>query len=197
MSGKMIAGVVSLGILIVLLVSAISISGYVIGVRNDAVELETTFSAQVEANKSTHDKMWKILQQKAGISAQYAEDFKSNFAAIMSNRYGNPDSRAPSMMLWIQEKNPEFSIDLYKDLSRSVEALRTEFDMVQKKMIDIKRVHDNLRLKFPSSLAMFGKNELQLKLVTSGRTEKAFETGQDNDVDLFQKNQNTNSAEKR
>lgn len=189
MTGKMIAIIIAIAIVVVGGISALMIGGYVIGVRNDAVELETAFSAQVYANKSTHDKMWKILQQKAGISAQYAEDFGKNFAAIMSNRYGNPDTRTNSMMLWIQEKNPEFSIDLYKDLSRSVEALRTEFDMVQKKMIDIKRVHDNLRLKFPSSLAMFGKNELQLKLVTSGRTEKAFETGQDNDVDLFQKNQ--------
>ena len=197
MTCKMIAIAIAIAIVAIGGISALMIGGYVIGVRNDAVELETAFSAQVEANKSTHDKMWKILQQKAGISAQYADDFKANFAAIMSNRYGNPDSRSPSMMLWIQEKNPEFSIDLYKDLSRSVEALRTEFDMVQKKMIDIKRVHDNLRLKFPSSLAMFGKNELQLKLVTSGRTEKAFETGQDNDVDLFQKNQNKNPAEKR
>lgn len=194
MTGKMIAVLVAIAIVIIGGISALSIGGYVISVRNDSVELETAFSAQVEANKSTHDKMWKILQQKAGISAQYSEDFGKNFAAIMSNRYGNPDTRTNSMMLWIQEKNPEFSIDLYKDLSRSVEALRTEFDMVQKKMIDIKRVHDNLRLKFPSSLAMFGKNELQLKLVTSGRTEKAFETGQDNDVDLFQKNQ---PAEKR
>jgi hypothetical protein len=106
----------------------------------------------------------------------------------MEGRYGNPANRGQSLMLWIQEKNPEFSIDLYKDLSRSVESLRIEFDISQKKMIDIKRVHDNLRLKFPSSLAMFGHNELQLKLVTSDRTERAFETGKDNDVDLFKKN---------
>ena len=171
-----------------LLVVAGSTAVYTIGVRNEAVELETQFSAQVEANKSTYDKMWKIIQQKAGVSQQYASDFKANFSAIMTGRYGNPDNREKSLMLWIKEKNPEFSIDLYKDLNRSVEALRTEFDLSQKKMIDIKRVHDNLRLKFPSSLAMFGKSELQLKMVTSDRTDKAFETGKDDNVDLFKKN---------
>jgi hypothetical protein len=36
--------------------------------------------------------------------------------------------------------------------------------------------------------AMFGHNELQLKLVTSSRTEKAFDTGKDDDVELFKKN---------
>jgi hypothetical protein len=174
-----------LGIFIMGIITVLGIGGYVVGVRNKAVELETQFSAQISANMSTYDKVWKILQQKAGITSQYADDFKQNFAAIMQGRYGNPDNRANSMMLWIQEKNPDFSIDLYKDLTQSVEALRTEFDQSQKKMIDIKREHDNLRLKFPSSLAMFGKNELVLKLVTSGRTEKAFESGQDNDVELF------------
>lgn len=197
MTGKMIAIIIAIAIVAVCGISALMVGGYVIGVRNDAVELETAFSAQVSANKANYDAMWKIIQQKAGVTTQYSNDFKENFAAIMENRYGNPDSRTNSMMLWIQEKNPEFNMDLYKDLNRYIEAGRKEFEMNQRKMIDIKRVHDNLRLKFPSSLAMFGKNELQLKLVTSGRTEKAFETGQDNDVDLFQKNQNTNSAEKR
>jgi hypothetical protein len=188
MSTKVIIIAIAIGFLSLLGIGGGSILFYGVGIRNQAVELETQFSAQIEANKSTYDKMWKIIQQKAGISQQYASDFKSNFAAIMEGRYGNPANRGQSLMLWIQEKNPEFSIELYKDLSRSVESLRIEFDISQKKMIDIKRVHDNLRLKFPSSLAMFGHNELQLKLVTSDRTERAFETGKDNDVDLFKKN---------
>lgn len=187
MSGKMIGLVIGLGLLGLILIAGISVSVYVVGVRNEATELETQFSAQVDANKSTYDKMWKIISQNAGIASEYSSSFKENFSAIMEGRYGNPDKRSNSLMLWIQEKNPEFSTKLYENLSRSVEALRIEFDQSQKKMIDIKRVHQNLLLKFPSSLAMFGKKELELKMVTSDKTEKAFETGKDNDVELFKK----------
>lgn len=106
-----------LAMLIMGIVSVLGIGGYVVGIRNKSVELETQFAAQISANMSTYDKVWKIIQQKAGITSQYANDFKENFAAIMQGRYGNPDNRANSLMLWIQEKNPEFSIELYKDLS--------------------------------------------------------------------------------
>ena len=185
---KVTAGIIAIIIAALLALMVVCVGGYVISVRNKAASLEVQFKAQVSANQSTYDKMWKSVIEKAGVTKQYANDFKENYAAIMENRYGNPDNRSNSMMLWIQEKNPDFSTKLYEDLSHSMEALRIEFDMSQKKMIDIKRVHDNLRLKFPSSLVMFGHNELQLKLVTSSRTEKAFDTGKDDDVELFKKN---------
>lgn len=88
MSTKVIIIAIAIGFLSLLGIGGGSILFYGVGVRNQAVELETQFSAQVEANKSTYDKMWKIIQQKAGISQQYASDFKSNFAAIMEGRYG-------------------------------------------------------------------------------------------------------------
>lgn len=172
---------------IFLLGGVLLVSGalYVVSVRNHSIELETQFDAQIKANMSTHDKMWKIISGKAQVSQQYAKDFRENFEAIMTGRYGNSDNRGNSLMIWIKEKNPEFSVDLYKDLNRSIESLRIEFDLAQKKMIDIKRVHDNLRLRMPTSLAMFGKQELQLKLVTSGRTQEAFETGLEENNQIF------------
>jgi len=184
---KKIALIITLCLVLVGGVFAVSVFGYVISIRNQATELETQFDAQIQANMSTHDKMWKIITGKAQVSQQYAKDFRDNFEAIMTGRYGNPDNRGSSLMLWITEKNPEFSVDLYKDLNRSIEALRTEFDMVQKKMIDIKRVHDNLRLKVPSSFAMFGKEELKLKMVTSTRTQEAFDSGIEDNMNLFSK----------
>lgn len=169
------------------LVGVIGTASYVYGIREKAIDIETNFEAQVSVNKSMHDKMWKIISQKAQIKDSYAEDFGKNFSAIMEGRYGNPDNRSNSMMLWIQEKNPDFSIDLYKDLSQAVEAQRTEFHGVQARMIDLKREHDRLLKGTISQFAMFGKTELKLQLVTSGRTENAFNTGKDDDVELSKK----------
>lgn len=182
---KVTAGIIAIIIAALLALMVVCVGGYVISVRNKAASLEVQFKAQVSANQSTYDKMWKSVIEKAGVTKQYANDFKENYAAIMENRYGNPDNRSNSMMLWIQEKNPDFDASLYKDISRTIEAGRVEFDISQKKMIDIKMQHDQLLTQFPSSLAMFGKTELVLKLVTSDRTEKAFESGRDSAINPF------------
>lgn len=188
-------GIIALIVVGVLGISAVGVAlavgVWAMGVHNQAIGYETQFAAQVDANKSTYDKVWRILADKAGITEKYAGDFKAIYSDLMMNRYGAPDKRGSggSLMLWVQEKNPDFDIALYKDLSQSVEALRTEFDMVQKKMIDIKRVHQNLRLQQPTALVLsvMGHKELELKMVTSTKTEKAFDSGKDDAPGLFQK----------
>lgn len=151
---------------------------------NQEVVLRTQFGAQQKANEVIYDKVWKVIHQKAGVSAEYSDKFKEIYVQIMDARYGSGDG---TLMKWIQEQNPQFDISLYKDLSLAIESNRLEFSRVQQKLIDIKREHDNLRMLFPSSLflSIKGTKELELKLVTSSRTEKAFETGKDDDVDLF------------
>ena len=69
MSGQIIAIIAILGFIGLFLVSGGSAVVYGIGVRNEAVELETQFDAQVKGNMSTYDKVWKIITQKANISS--------------------------------------------------------------------------------------------------------------------------------
>jgi hypothetical protein len=154
-----------------------------VGIKNRAVELRTQFSAQESANKTVYDEMWKVLSQQAQVSQQYAEDFSKTYTKLMGARYEGKDP----LFSFIKESNPNFSPEMYKGLSQSIEAQRSKFTRVQKKMVDIKREHDNMRLKFPSSffMNMYGEKELELKLVLSTRTEEVFETGKDDNVDLF------------
>lgn len=104
----------------------------------------------------------------------------------MDKRYAGNDQL---MFKWIQEANPNFSVEMYKDLSLSIESNRAEFARVQQKLIDVKREHDNLRMKFPSSIvcSFKGVKELELKLVTSAKTDEAFKTGKEEDINLFKK----------
>lgn len=111
------------------------------------------------------------------------DDFKSVYVSIMSERYQGETAGAPAFK-WITEHNPSFPMDLYKDVSEAIESNRSEFLRVQKRLIDIKREHDNLRQKFPSSIIVGGRPELEIQVVTSSKTKRTFETGEENEEDL-------------
>jgi len=179
----------SLIAVLVLIVALLGLGGLVgiawMNTTNQAVQLESQFKAQIEANKSTYDKMWKILSQKAQITDKYSEDFRKSYESIMQGRYGNNQNFQGSLMQWIQERNPTLSPEMYRDLSQAVESYRGEFDEAQKRMIDIKREHDVLRLSFPSRIFAGGRPELELKLVLSSRTNATFESGTDDSVSVF------------
>jgi len=182
MSKGIIITLVVLGVLVTT-IGVVSMTA--VGWNNKAIELESAFEAQLKANESTYDKVWKVISKKAKVSDKYAKDFKESFSSIMQGRYGDSQDRQQAMMNWIKEQNPTYDTSLLKGLSASIEGLHNEFDMVQKKMISIKQSHQNLRKKFPSSLIVGSRDELKLAMVTSTRTDKAFKDGKDDDVDVF------------
>jgi hypothetical protein len=85
----------------------------------------------------------------------------------------------------ITEANPNFDASMYKKLMVSIEAQREGFFREQKKLVDLKLSHDNLRKKFPSKMFVGSEPELELKLITDSRTKDVMESGEDNDIELF------------
>lgn len=184
MSNKIPSWVVPTVIVSVLGVVAMMVFFSAIGIKNTAVDLTTQFEAQTQSNKVVYDEVTKVIFGKAKVSSKYAEDFSKVYQGMMSARY---EGKNP-MMNWIQEKNPDFDASLYKDINKSIEAQRAKFTRVQNKLIDIKREHDRMRLRFPSSIfmSMWGEKELELKIVTSSRVEKSFDTGKDDNANPFE-----------
>jgi hypothetical protein len=157
-----------------------------ISYNNKEIDLRNQAKAQQQANQVVYDKVWKILQQKAGVLDKYASDFKDIYKGIMNERYQGDAKQAP-LFKWIQEQNPQFSEKMFLNLSDAIEAQRGEFAMVQKRLIDIKREHDNLRQKFPGNIIVGSRGEIKIDIVTSTKTEKTFETGKEDQIDLFEK----------
>ena len=178
-TGLVVAGVAVIAILIVVLTG--------VGAVNREVELRNQAAAQEKANQAIYDEVWKVLQQKAGILEKFADDFKSIYGTIMDARYAGEKNGPGPTFKWIQEHNPSFTPEMYKDLSVAIEAYRGKFSRVQQKLIDVKREHDNLRMKIPSCWFVGGKSELKITVVTSSKTERTFETGKEDNIDLFQK----------
>ncbi len=114
------------------------------------VNLRSKFKGQEGAIEANFDGMKKILHDEAKIPVMYANDVKDLYAKLADGRMSeNGDG---SLMKWIQERNPNFDVSLYKSLMDKIESLRKEFEYEQKKMLAIVEQHDNLRNEFWSSM---------------------------------------------
>ena len=85
--------------------------------------------------------------------------------------------RGGAVTVMLSKINPKFDSKIYFKVMSVVEAGRKEFLNNQKQLIDIKREHDNLRTKAPSRWFVGNVPEMEIKIVTSGRTAEAFDTG--------------------
>ena len=171
-----------------LLVGGLCVLGFVllfggmhVSYTNGEVRLRNQLTAQQDSNKAVFDNTWKILQQQAGVTDQYKEAFKEIYPALMEGRY----KEGGQMMKWVQESNPDFDTSLYKTLMVSIEAQRTTFTRAQRQLIDLKREHDNLLQTIPAKWFVGDKDRVEIVVVTSGKTNNTFDSGQEDNVDLF------------
>jgi len=177
--------IIGLGIFAII---AVSIVVWAIGLSNTYnVKFETGKAFQ-KNSEVVFDNTWKIIQQQAGVTTEYKEGFKEVYVELMDARYKNDAGAGQqTLMKWVTEANPEFDASLYSKLMNTIERTRNDFTMEQKKLIDIDRELKSMKVTFPNSLVLGGKPDLEIKLVTSAKTDEAFRSGQDNEVDLFPK----------
>jgi hypothetical protein len=160
-----------------------------------AVGLSNTYNKKFVQGKAfqqnsevVFDNTWKKIAQQANVTTEYKEGFREIYVELMDARYKNDAGAGQqTLMKWVTEANPEFDASLYKTLMNTIEGSRNEFTMEQKKLIDIDRELKSMKVTFPNSLVLKNKADLEIKLVTSAKTEDAFQTGQDNEVELFPK----------
>lgn len=150
--------------------------------NNQYNRLKNKYDAQLAVDRAVYDEVWKTIQQQAGVSEKYSEDFRKSYQSIMSARnYGG------EMMKWITESNPTFSPDLYSKLMNTIESQRTKFTNNQKMLISVHKEIKDLVTLIPGSWFLMNKEVPELKIVTSTRTEETFSTGTDDNIELFQK----------
>jgi len=98
---------------------------------------------------------------------------------------GREYGKGGQLMKFITEANPNFDIRLFEKVSNSIEGQRTAFMRDQQKLIDLKREHDNVLTTMPGSFFVGSRPPVEIKIVTSTKTEKTFETRKEDDVDVF------------
>lgn len=179
--------VIGLAVLALIAVFVISLVGWFIGTRNEFVALEQGITAQYDQNRNNYDNFVKGVIETAQVPAKYAEDAKKVALAAIQGRYGQDGSKA--MFQWLQEQNPQLDASIYKKVQQVIEAGRLSFETNQKTLIDKKRVYETKLQQFPDNIVanVSGFPRIDLKkfdIVTSDRTEKAFETKRDEAIKL-------------
>lgn len=174
-----IAASVFVGIMIIIMVSMN------FSTQNTEIDLRATTEAQNKKCEAYFDKMWKILKQKAGVTDQYKQAFMEIYPKLIEGRYSKGDG---SLMKWITESNPSFDTSLYKDLMKSIEVERTGFFNEQTTLIDMAREHEVFLKKWPNRWFLSSDlKPVEIKVITSADTKETYRTGEENEIDLFDK----------
>ena len=156
--------------------------GLSISTTNREVDLRTSIESQQKKCKSYFDEMWKIISQDAEVANQYKEAFMGMIPQLVDGRKGSGE-----MFKFITESNPEFKIELYDKVMQAIEIQRTGFLTQQNILVDLNREHTALLHKIPSKWFLGGIKEIEIIQITSSKTEEVFQTGKEDNIDLFEK----------
>jgi len=173
--------------LVVVLVLFVSLLAFVvapgIGFYNKEITLRSNVTTQQRANAVVFDRVWKVIKQQAQVAEADKDAFQEIYSDVMSNSNGGSDN----LLFFIQSVNPQFDQSSFQNLQVSIESNRKDFEREQKSLLEKNRVHTIYIQKFPSNVyaTIFNKDTIDITIVTSGNTEEAFRTGEENDIDLF------------
>ena len=166
-----------------------------VSTSNKEVRLRNQIMAKQKDNSSEYDNMWKKISQVAQVTDAQKEALKEIFVGYAKARSGDGSGKA--FVNAVHEAIPNVDTSTFNNLMNIIVASRDAFTMRQKEILDLKREHDNMLDTFPSGFllsSLFGREKIDVTIVTSIRTEEAFRSGKDDDTDVFQK---TKPAEKK
>ena len=174
------------GVLAILFAVIMAVS--LIGVLNTEARLRTTIEAKQKDNTSEFDNMWKKIKQVVQVPEAKKNAFKEIFVENAKARAGK-NGQGGSIMSWVQEAAPNVDLKVFDNLQVVIVASRDRWTMRQKELVDLERERTQMFRTIPSSffLAIVGRQEgdVKITIVTSSRTDKAFQEGKDDNVELF------------
>ena len=173
--------------LIIGLVSALCIVGFLfftnVYYNNQEISVRNTIKVKLEDNKNQFDSMWKQISQLA----QVTKEERSSLTRLITDNAQQRNMNDKVIMAWVQEAIPNVSNATYLNLQNTISNTRAAFATRQTELLDLQRQHQDLILKFPSSMFIKNKQPVDVVIVTSEKTQNTFSTKQENDVDLFSK----------
>lgn len=157
------------------------ISNY-ISYNNKEVELRNLGEAQVKKIESTHNQMRRTLSQIAETAKLSMDKQQEIYVGLMEGRYSKGDG---SLMKMITESNPSVDMNILNKLVNSIEVENKNFSNEQERMFSIINEHKNLITKFPGSMFCKNTTEIKYTVISSTYTKQVMETGNDDDIKLF------------
>lgn len=159
---------------------------YVVSVRNTQAEIENRYEMKIKSNEAEFDNMWKKIQQVAAVPNEKKEAFKEILGAYVNGRGQN----GGTVLSAVREAVPNFDLNIYDQLTNIIVGSRNTWTTNQRELVSVAEEYNaNLTplVKGFVLKSIFGFKKIDPKIITSDKTEEAFKTGKDNDVDLFGK----------
>ena len=150
--------------------------------NNKEIALRKEAEAQRGNIEAVHDKMFKIIREKANVATEYRNAFEKIYPEIIAGRYSNGGNE---MMKWIQEHNPNFDTALYADLMQSIEVQREAFATAQTRMLDIINLREALIEQYPSRWFISNKDKIEYTVISSTHTQGVMQSGTDDEILSF------------
>lgn len=172
------------GAIAVLLVSIVC----VLGIYNDEASLKNLYDMKVKDNSSEFDNMWKKISQAAQIADNQKDAFKEIFQQWAQNSTPQDGGK---MMLWIKQVSPDVGgiTTVQTQVMNIMVGSRDGWTMRQKELVSIASTYNDNLVRQPRGfiLGLFGFKHIDPLVITSSRTDAAFKTGKDDDVDIRSK----------
>lgn len=159
----------------------------VLSTANRETDLSTAIHAKQRDNQNEMDKMWKTISQVAQVTDAQKNALMEIFTGYAQARADGKAGGGGSLATWIHEAVPNVDTSTFNNLQNIITAQRDGFAERQKELLDLNREHERLLQRIPSGwiLSMMGRKSIEVTIVTSTRTEEAFKTGKDDDVNVF------------
>lgn len=172
----------SIGLIVVVLLG-LGLALKALSALNQEAALRAEIVAKQRNVETSFDTMKKIITQKAQLPEAAKKDLLELLPEVVAGRSGG------SVFKSVQERYPEFTMPLYLDLSRSIEAERHTFQTKQESLSDTVREYDALRDSAIAGFVLqsFGRKRPEVTMVSSTAAKEAVRTGKDDDVELFKK----------
>ena len=173
----------------VVFITILIIVGMAVSYKNSEVSLYNQIDAKKLDNTSEFDNMWKKIAQSAEITTEAKNALKEIFVDHAKARSAGQPAGG-SLATWIKESVPTVAPDSmpFKNLMNVITSARDRWTARQKELIDYKREYDNLVQKIPSRWFVTDRKP-EIIIITSSKTKETFATGEDNDTDLFKKDE--------
>jgi hypothetical protein len=158
-----------------------------ISANNSETRLRNQITAKQRDNQNVYDTMIKTIRQNAEVTDAQAQAIGKVFTQYAGARATPTGSFAGALHETVP--NLERTSQTFINLQNILTGARSSFQANQTALLDLKREHDDALTVFPSSVfcSWAGKQPIDVTIVTSDRTQNAFQTGVDNDTQVFPK----------
>jgi len=176
----------TVGIVLLVLLVALGLGGGSLflmyqSLHDTAIEWENEIEKKNQESEATLSNITLTIQDIAGVNGMYTDDLKEIVKGTFEGRYGEDGAKAAILM--ITEKNHDFDPSGYTKLRNVIEGGRKEFDISQKRKIEVcqeyKKTREYLVRGSLLRFAGFPKKNMDLLcvVVSDKSTRKAFDTG--------------------